>query len=72
MVSQLNSSNLQEKLATAEATLEEQKTSLLFRMQSISVTRVNLRTFSNEALEKALEKDAKEYDSTVEALKDII
>ncbi|KAF4372163.1 hypothetical protein G4B88_016219 [Cannabis sativa] len=106
MVSQLNSSNLQEKLATAEATLEEQKKFyalsdakykrdkgelediLRKRLTELSDAQTQLeerkgqvnyyidQNFAlakkNTALEKALKKDAKEYDSTVKALKDII
>ncbi|KAM6542444.1 hypothetical protein CsatB_006891 [Cannabis sativa] len=106
MVSQLNSSNLQEKLATAEAALEEQKKFsalsdakykrdkgelediLRKRLTELSDAQTQLeerkgqvnyyidQNFAlakkNTALEKALEKDAKEHDSTVKALKDII
>ncbi|KAM6559825.1 hypothetical protein CsatA_029064 [Cannabis sativa] len=106
MVSQLNSSNLQEKLATAEAALEEQKKFsalsdakckrdkgalediLRKRLTELSDAQTQLEERKGQAnyyidqnfalakknttLEKALEKDAEEHDSTVKALKDII
>ncbi|KAM6541534.1 hypothetical protein CsatB_005981 [Cannabis sativa] len=102
MVSNLNSSNLQEKLAAAEATLKEQKKLFALsdakyecdkdelkdilgkRLTELNDAQTQLKERKgqvvyyidqNFALAKKnteLEKDAKEHDSTVKALKDII
>ncbi|XP_030485751.1 uncharacterized protein LOC115702428 [Cannabis sativa] len=102
MVSNLNSSNLQEKLVAAEATLKEQKKLSALsdakyecdkdelkdilgkRLTELNDAQTQLKERKgqvvyyidqNFALAKKnteLEKDAKEHDSTVKALKDII